>query len=159
MTATHTQRTAVPRELIAVPSDDHVTIATHFGRARGFIVYSAEGEIEEVGYRETLHEGKEHCGCESGERASRHEAVLDALKGCSVVIARGMGAQMYDDLHSCGMEVVLTDHSLADRAVEELVAGSLLPRSSFECDREPGGYAPTDGAGSHDSPIDPSTRS
>lgn len=134
------------RKLIAVPSDDHVTIAAHFGRAGGFIIYSTNGEIEEVGYRKTLHDQKDHCGCASAERPSRHESVLDALDECRVVIARGMGVQMYDDLHACGIEVVLTDCALADRAVEEFVAGSLSPRSSFECDREPGGYVPTDKA-------------
>lgn len=147
MTATerqHAGKAGRTRALVAVPSDDHVTIATHFGRARGFIVYDTSGEIEEVGYRKTLHDEEHECGCGSGERASRHETVLDALDGCGVVIARGMGAQMYDDLHACGIEVVLTDCSLADRAVEELVAGSLPLRSSFECEREPGGYVPAE---------------
>lgn len=113
---------------VAIPSDDQSTIAAHFGRTGGFLVYDvADGAAGFEGYR-PVDVPHDTCSCVADERPMRHQRVLDALAGCSAVIARGMGAQMYDDLLACGIEVTLTDVRDA-RAAADLFAGRALPES------------------------------
>ncbi len=119
---------------IAVPSDDQSSIAPFFGRSRGFLVYDvADDKVSGSVYRPAKHETKTKCRCTSTERSWRHQAVLDAITGCTTVIARGMGAQMYDDLLSCGLEVFLTDTTDARTAVEQLLAHALPERAALGC--------------------------
>ncbi len=119
---------------IAIPSDDRATIAGHFGRTRGFLVYDVDdGKATATAYRSTSTEEKHECACGAGERPSRHQAILDALDGCEIVIARGMGAHMYDDLLSCGIDVFLTDVEDAQSAVGHFLAHSLPERRALGC--------------------------
>jgi predicted Fe-Mo cluster-binding NifX family protein len=119
---------------IAIPSDDRVTISTHFGRTRGFLVYDIADRTPAVdGYRERGEAGKHACACNSAERPTTHQTIIDALDGCKIVIARGMGPQMYDDLLSCGIDVFLTDTATAQAAVEQYIADSLPERAGLGC--------------------------
>ncbi len=119
---------------IAIPSDDRVSIATHFGRVRGFAVYDVtDGKAVADGYRATTSKPKHECACGTAERASTHQAFLDILDGCSIVIARGMGAHMYDDLVSCGIHVFLTETPTVQTAVEQYIAHSLPERPGLGC--------------------------
>lgn len=118
---------------IAVPSDDQINVASHFGRAQGFLFFTVHNDVvESAGYRPS--EAIQHtCECSAAERPSRHQHMLDALAGCDVVVARGMGAHMYDDLHSCGIDIALTDVDDARAAVALFVAGSLPDRTELGC--------------------------
>lgn len=120
---------------IAIPSDDRSTITPHFGRADGFLIYTVDGAAGQLeGYR-PLHAPPQHvCACETDERPSRHQRVLDVLDGCDTVIARGMGAHLYDDLLSCGIDVALTDIEDARAAVDLFLARSLPERPGLGCD-------------------------
>ncbi|HEX9161505.1 MAG TPA: NifB/NifX family molybdenum-iron cluster-binding protein [Thermoanaerobaculia bacterium] len=119
---------------VAIPSDDRASISAHFGRARGFLIYDIDnGAVAPAGYRDATHEHDHDCHCETGQRASRHEAVLDALAGCEIVIARGMGAHMYDDLLASDIDVFLTDTADATTAVEQLLSHALPERASLGC--------------------------
>jgi predicted Fe-Mo cluster-binding NifX family protein len=121
---------------IAVPSDDRATVAAQFGRSRGFLIYETDGKLlEAAGYRSTSLEA-EGCECSSAERPSRHQAMLDALEGCAVVIARGMGAHMYDDLVAWGVEVHLTDVGDAPAAAALYVAQMLPERADLGCEHD-----------------------
>jgi predicted Fe-Mo cluster-binding NifX family protein len=118
---------------IAVPSDDQIKVASHFGRTQGFLLFTVDQNVvEPAGYRPT---GATHstCECSTGERPARHQQMLDALAGCDVVVARGMGAHMVDDLHSCGIEVALTDIDDARAAVALFASGSLPDRTELGC--------------------------
>jgi predicted Fe-Mo cluster-binding NifX family protein len=118
---------------IAVPSDDQKNVALHFGRARGFLLFAVENEIvEPEGYR-PMNAAEHVCECSSAERPSRHQRVLDALAGCDVVIARGMGAHMFDDLFACGIEAALTDVGDARAAAALFAAGALPQRTEIGC--------------------------
>lgn len=120
---------------IAVPSDDQTNVASHFGRAQGFLLFTVHDEVvEPAGYRPS--ETTEHaCECGMAERPSRHQRILDALAGCDVVVARGMGAHLYDDLRACGIEIALTDVDDARAAVALFVAGALPERTELGCDK------------------------
>jgi predicted Fe-Mo cluster-binding NifX family protein len=118
---------------VAVPSDDQRSIAPHFGRAEGFLLFDVLGTtVQAAGYRRT-DSLADACACSSAQRSTRHERVLDALAGCSTVIANGMGAHMYDDLAACGLRVVLTDMADARAAVNLLASGALAERGELGC--------------------------
>ncbi|MFZ2491723.1 MAG: NifB/NifX family molybdenum-iron cluster-binding protein [Thermoanaerobaculia bacterium] len=122
---------------VAVASDDRVGVAEHFGLARGFVVYSVTNRrLGPASYRAVEAEDHE-CSCTPGTRPVRHQKMIDALSGCDVVIARGMGAHMYDDLVSWGLEVALTDVDDAAAAAALYVARSLPERTELGCGREP----------------------
>lgn len=118
---------------VAIPSDDRSTIAAHFGRTRGFLIYDIGGARGEIaGYR-SVDLPPHACSCRTEERPSRHQAVLDALDGCETVIARGMGAHMFDDLVACGIDVRLTDLQDPRVAVDLFLARSLPERDEIAC--------------------------
>lgn len=118
---------------VALPSDDRTSIAPHFGRTRGFLIYDVDaGVAQPAGYVDAKQEDGHDCHCSTGKRP-RHEAVLEALAGCEVVIARGMGAHMYDDLLACGIDVFLTDTSTVQTAVEQFLGHALPERASLGC--------------------------
>lgn len=125
---------------IAVPSDDHVNVSSHFGRSPGFLVFEVVGgRIESHTYRPRsacLDAGATACACDVAKRPERHQEILDVLEGCSVVVARGMGTQLYDDLVSCGIDVALTDVDDARAAAALFLAGTLPERSEIGCDGE-----------------------
>ncbi len=119
---------------IAIPSDDRSTISPHFGRAQGFLIFEVEGNTAEMKDYRPLDLPDHACACESHERPSRHQRILDALAGCKTVIARGMGATMYDDLIACGFDVALTTVDDAKNAARLFVVRSLPERPDLGCE-------------------------
>ena len=118
---------------IAVPSDDQAHVAAHFGRARGFLVYDVVGTVaKREEYRITSHHHEHDHGCGSGCGA-RHESVLGALAGCEVVIARGIGEHMRDEILGCGMEIFVTDKQNAQAAVDQYLWNGVPESASLCC--------------------------
>lgn len=119
---------------VAIPSDDQATIASHFGRTAGFLIYEVGDRAAQLEEFRPVHVRHDRCECEGKERPVRHQRVLDALGGCRAVIARGMGAHMYDDLLACGIEVNLTDVQDARAAIDLFVARALPERPELGCE-------------------------
>lgn len=103
---------------IAIPSDDRQTVAQHFGRAAGFLVFQYDGGALTSNYR-PLTEGMAH----------DHERIVDAIRDCDVVIAGGMGGGMMSALYAAGIEVAISTVEDARKAAEMLV-DDILPVSS-----------------------------
>jgi predicted Fe-Mo cluster-binding NifX family protein len=112
---------------IAIPSDDRQTIAPHFGRASGFLIYSYDGSALTSEYRPLGEVAQPGC-CESGDQ-SRHERMVAALRDCDVIIAAGMGRGMMSALYEAGIEVALSSLTNAHHAADLLVA-DILPHST-----------------------------
>ncbi len=120
---------------IAIASDDGKTIASHFGRTRGFVVVDAEGgKIVKSEYRPNTFTG--HATGLEGEShaADRHGPILSALADCQIVVARGMGRRIYNDLAGAGKEVFVTTEALAEKAAEQYLAGKLDHNPDQTCD-------------------------
>lgn len=103
---------------IAIPSDDRRTVAQHFGRAAGFLVFEYDGGALTSEYR-PLTEGTAH----------DHERIVDVLRDCDVVIAGGMGGGMMSALYDAGIEVAISTVTEARKAAQMLVE-DILPVSS-----------------------------
>lgn len=128
---------------IAVPSDDGVTIASHTGRTRGFIVFDLENGVatkrEYRTNRYTPHAlGK--CG-ENGMGGSHphhdhghsHDTLLDALRDCEVLLAHGMGPRLVADLAARNIRVIFCEDQVAEDAVGKLAAGLLVSTGKSSC--------------------------
>ena len=121
---------------IAIPSDDGVTLAHHFGRSAAFLVYEArDGSI--VG-RETRsnggcsHGGAHGHGQEHGGHHS-HAGILDALHDCDVVICSGIGQGALLALQASGVQIAMVNPAPADAIVSDYLAGRLVQNQGSAC--------------------------
>ena len=116
---------------IAIPSDDRQTIAAHFGRTSGFLVFDYDGADLTSAYR-TIAEAPA-AGCCGSDGESRHERLVATIHDCDVVIAGGMGGGMMSALYAAGIEVAISTVSDARKAAEMLVADILPAASGSGC--------------------------
>ncbi len=132
---------------VAIPSDDGVTIANHFGRTRGFVIYdiSENGEITSKAYHENnhthhmqhehAHHAHEHAhghGNHSGH-GHGHEPVMRLLGDTQVVISRGMGRRILEDLNQAGIQPFIVDVREVEEAIEKYLANGLDNNLSRQC--------------------------
>ena len=119
---------------IAVASDDGKTIASHFGRTRGFILVDIlDKKIVSEDYIPNDFTGHAR-GMEGHDHShDRHGPILHALKDCSVVISHGMGRRIYIDLQEAGKQVFITPETDAMRAIELYIQGELEDRPDLGC--------------------------
>jgi len=120
---------------IAIASDDRHTIAGHFGRTMGFIIYEVDGmNVINKEYRVNDFTGHAR-GMEGADHGmDRHAPILSALKGCKAVIARGMGRRIYDDLQSVGIETFIVNEEIAEQALQLYLQNSLKDNPDKGCE-------------------------
>lgn len=121
---------------IGIASDDKASIAQHFGRTKGFVIAEIAGnEIVSEQYRENnfSHHAQSKTHEHHHEHGHSHEGILSALKDCDVVIARGMGRRIYDDLRSASIKAMITDVPTVDDALTAFLAGSLKDNPDKSC--------------------------
>ena len=126
---------------IAIACLDEQTISPHFGRAETYVVYSIEeGKVvdREVltkpGHRQFSTEGSgqhRHQGSGQGSglgrRAKgRHEQMMENIRDCDVVLARGMGRGAYQDLSAQGIRPIITDIRDLESALEAVLTGTIV---------------------------------
>ncbi len=132
---------------IAIPTDNDQTIAAHTGRCQGFAIFDIDNaEAKKVEYRSNnmTHHGQWHgqshddghsCGHHghgSGHSTHSHRGILDGLDDCQMMVARGMGPRLVQDLQQNGIEVFFSMESDVVKAAEALAKGELQanPRGS-----------------------------
>ena len=120
---------------IGIASDDQVMIAQHFGRTRGFVIADIlENTVRSKSYRVndfTVHmQGGDH---DHGEHGHSHSAILDALADCDLVIARGMGQRIYDDLKQAHIQALITSEETVENAVQAFLKGALTDHPEQSC--------------------------
>jgi len=122
---------------IAIASENGIDVSGHLGRCAGFVIYDiAEGGARQVEFRENIFTHHHTAGCE-GEEPSQHRshnALLSALSDCQIVISRGMGRRIRDDLASVGLEGIVTDITSVKDVAESLQAGKGIPQVEGECE-------------------------
>ncbi len=134
----------------AIASDDGTHVAQHFGRTRGFVIVDVDGDSEQRRYVEnrfTQHQRQEaqHSSGEHGHQSHggahghgaahghSHQSILQALEGCSMVVAGGMGMRLRTDLDAAGIMACVTDHLLVDDVVQAVHADTLEHRADKSC--------------------------
>jgi predicted Fe-Mo cluster-binding NifX family protein len=115
---------------VAVAIVDEATISQHFGRSTGWLIYDVkDGEVTPSENRPNTHSHHAAHGCHDKVGQSEphsHRRILEALEGCRVVIAGGLGWRAAEDLKSNGITPLLVDHHRTPvEAVEMYAAGKL----------------------------------
>ncbi len=124
---------------IAVPTDDGVSIAAHFGRSASFLIFNVEGgEIQGLALRPNSGRHSHVPGeCQAGERPDvghDHGRIVDLLTGCEVIICAGMGSRAAEALKSNGVkEILMTEAGPVEDAINAYLAGTLQPRVAGLC--------------------------
>jgi predicted Fe-Mo cluster-binding NifX family protein len=121
---------------VGIASNDEHSIAYHFGRAKGFIIADVvEGEIKSKEYRLNNFSHHSHQGSHEhqGNHNHSHTRILSSLKDCDVVISRGMGKRIYDDLRDANIEAMITDIAEVDEAIAAYLAGTLVDNPEKGC--------------------------
>ena len=120
---------------IAIASDDGINIASHLGKTRGFIIFNIQNDrIWNQWYRKNTFTGHARGLSGYGHQIDRHSPILEALKDCNVVISKGMGRRIYDDLKQAGIEVFITEEHNAKNAAERYIKNELIDRPELGCD-------------------------
>jgi predicted Fe-Mo cluster-binding NifX family protein len=128
---------------IAVASDDGISIAGHFGRCAGFLIFDVEnGDASKFEYRinsfghhqhgQHEHEhGHDHV---HGEGHHSHDGFIGALADCQAVICRGMGRGAVDALAANGIKPAITAENISAQDAAKLYAqGDLKASTDSTC--------------------------
>ncbi len=119
---------------IAVASDDGTTIASHFGKTLGFVMFDIEdGHVASRVYVKNTITGHARGLSDADHSVDRHGPILRALEGCRAVISHGMGRKIYDDLRSVKVEAFIVQETEADEAVRRYLQGSLQDHPGSSC--------------------------
>ncbi len=119
---------------IAVATEDGNTISAHFGRSPYFAIYEIENDqIVNKEKRQNTFTGhfsggqhREHSQHGHGRGdAQGHQTVAEGLKDCTTVISHGMGLKAWEDLRAKGIEMIVTDETDIENAIEMYLAGEL----------------------------------
>lgn len=120
---------------IAVVTDDHQTISSHFGRAAYYDVFTIEdGKI--VG-RESVHKSNHHHmkpdePHQAGHHHNHdHNSMMEPILDCHVLIARGMGMGAYNALKIRSIEPIVTNVEKIESAVSAYLQGRLINHPEY----------------------------
>jgi len=113
---------------IGIASDDKQHISRHFGRSRGFVIADVqENAVRSTSYKmnDFTHHSQHGHGESHGGHNHNHDGILKALESCEVVISRGMGRRIYEDLQAAGIQPVITDLGEVEAALQAYIRGTL----------------------------------
>jgi predicted Fe-Mo cluster-binding NifX family protein len=121
---------------IAVVTDDHQTISAHFGRAIYYEVFTiVDGKITQSevllkpSHNQFSNEPHDEPGYSHGmgpAAESRHMRLLEPIRDCQVLLARGMGQGAHNSLKHAGIQPILTDIPEIESAVKAYIDGYLV---------------------------------
>ncbi|HEB83884.1 MAG TPA: iron-molybdenum cofactor biosynthesis protein [Bacteroidetes bacterium] len=114
---------------IAIATEDGTRLAQHFGRTPYFAVYTVENggilhrELRENNFSPHMMGMR---GAGLGHGPGGHGRILAALRDCDLVVSRGMGRRVYNDLRAAGIEMVITDSETVDEVIRAYLDGVLV---------------------------------
>jgi predicted Fe-Mo cluster-binding NifX family protein len=111
---------------IAVASMDGREVSGHLGHCPNFLVFEIEGEAVKQVEKRTLG-GDGGCQCQ-------HGGLFSLLGDCQAIISGGMGQGLVQMLQSHGIEPVMTDEAVAEKAIEKYLKGTLSKQNGHSCD-------------------------
>ncbi len=115
---------------IAIVTDDHKTISAHFGRATYYEIFTIEnGAITARQSMPRAHH--QHVELDNPHQAEHHHnhdhnAMIEPIIDCQVLITRGMGNGAYSALKIRSIEPLITDIKEIEEAVKAYLSGTLI---------------------------------
>lgn len=118
---------------IAIASDDGKFISSHFGRAEGFVIFEIQDrQVKFSEFRPNSFTGNA-LGMEGLQGGDKHKIIIEALKDCDVVISKGMGRRLYEDLKEAGINAIITEEDSVEKALELYMEGILTNHPDKGC--------------------------
>lgn len=117
---------------IAVVTDDHKTVSAHFGRAQYYEIFTIENSKVVDRYvackSNHRHENDDLSHQEGHTHIHNHDhnAMMEPILKCDVLIARGMGSGAYNALKIRSIEPLITDIHSIEEAVSAYLAGTMI---------------------------------
>jgi predicted Fe-Mo cluster-binding NifX family protein len=113
---------------VAIVTDDGTTISSHFGRAQFYEVLTiANGVVQHQERREKRFHGGPHGDHQSAhDDRGHHDLMVEPIRDCQIVIARGMGSGAYEHLRGANLSPILTATRTIDEAVREIIDGTMV---------------------------------
>ncbi len=113
---------------IAAVTDDEVNISAHFGRAPYYLVVTVEGDqiIGREKRAKAFHAPDEAHHHTDAAAHHQHGAMIDPIRDCDIVLARGMGTPAYNSLQAAGLHPIITDVRSIDSAVQAVINHQLV---------------------------------
>ena len=119
---------------IAIPSNDQTTIARHFGRTAGFMIFDIDKDkVLSKEYKANTFTGHAKGQYHEKEHNHSHHGIFNALADCKIVIAGGMGRRLYIDFEKKGMDVFVTSENDIEKALELFIKNDLDNNSDNCC--------------------------
>jgi len=119
---------------IAIASDDEKTVSRHFGRTRGFVVYTVNrSNSKRLEYRPNALRCPGAKAAHDANEEERHAQKAQAFADCGIVIAGGMGSGMREALKRAGIQPVVTDQQTVEGVINGLRIGLLTDTANPEC--------------------------
>lgn len=120
---------------IAVASEDGVAISSHFGRSRCFLVFEIQDkQITGRSLRDNTFTAHARGECHEGESHEHHghEAIVNALQDCDVVLCHGMGWRAAEELKHNGIQAFVVQGEVTpEQAVVDYLADRLDVAGGF----------------------------
>ena len=118
---------------IGVVTDDGRIVSAHFGMAKHYLVFEIEGGIIKR-YEMRPKASHQHAGTGHADRGEVHQSenehslhadMLSNVRDCQILVARGMGRPMYENIIQMGITPCITEHSSVEEAVRACIEGTL----------------------------------
>ncbi len=123
---------------IAAVTEDGMTISPHFGRAKYIVLTLEDGKISGGEHREKMghshfasqhHENEKadprgHGFSQAGQ--DRHFRMVEAIRDCQFLPARGMGAGAYYRIEQVGIRPIITDIASIEEAGLQVAQGLVV---------------------------------
>jgi len=122
--------------ILAAVTDDGITISQHFGRAKFYEVLFVENNKiikkerrEKMGHHNFSNtEHQQHGDAHGMDETShnKHLSMAEAIKDCSILLARGMGYGAFQSLSQLNIKTIITDIKNIDDAVQAVIDGTVV---------------------------------
>jgi predicted Fe-Mo cluster-binding NifX family protein len=118
--------------VIAIATEDGVTVSSHFGRAPFYEVLSlSNGKVikrerrEKTGHLSFVHtEGEQ--GHHHGEAADqRHQTMVSPIMDCKALIVRGIGQGAVEHVRQANIQPILTSEHTIDEVLSAIASDTL----------------------------------
>lgn len=127
---------------IAIASDDGRHVAMHTGRCQGFAIFEvANHTATQTEYRRNTFTAHARGEC-SGEHDPAghtghhsHEPLLTAIADCCVLVTRGLGPRLVQDLAAYGIETFVCTAEDVETAARQYAEGQLQRMKGTGCCR------------------------
>lgn len=120
---------------LAVASDNFINVCGHIGRCNGFLIYKIENNkivnVEKLENNFTHHKmsGANH----NHSHGHSHSSLIEALSECSHLICTSAGWRLRDEFEQNNKQLVFTNESDAETAVNNFISGTLEVNDSGVC--------------------------